>query len=753
MAIRRLTMLLRAALPLLLAAAWTQAALAQTCVPDATADWMTTVPLDRSSAQIWPVDCATVEQSPPDFSWPDLGAGVQYQVSVTYPDGRARTLAAPLNWINWDEVLPAGDYSWQVQAAVAGGTQQSRARRFTVSSGAVPFLVPDWSSIFTRAAAKPHPRALPDAAAAQAMMNQRQAALSSLVSQVDSLLAAPVQPEPDAAASPGAISAQTFGECQRMLNAALAWLVTSNQAYLADALRRAQNLAAWDSQGSTAYARVDLASRAIAGMLALAYDWLYPALTVDQKNQLLGAILTRSADMYNDLFGGRPRAALYPYDSHRNVTLLYLAGISVLLAGDASQAQTWLRDALPLALHWTSPWGLEDGGFGNGTAYAGWTMGDSLLAWYTLRWAAGVDLAPKAWVRNYANFLAYFLPPATPAGVFGDGAEANLTENWARFGKAYTLFAPSPLGRWYASQLTGEDPTQLEILLAPPADSIPAAYPPGTPDSALLPSIGWAALHSSLQDPARVSIYFKSSRYGSYNHSHADQNSFVVYAGGQPLAIGSGYYDGYMTPHWWQWYKQTRAKNAITFDGGLGQALYEQSGALGAGAITAYSRQPGYDIVTGDATQAYAGALSLARRSLVYLRPNLLLVYDALASASARQWEWNIHALNAMNVVSDQSISIQANGQSLCIDMLAGPPMRFTQTSQFTADPQPGSAWAPQWHGAFVSTSPSTGAEIIALLRVGCTATAARASNANGIWTVAVGDKTVTIGDAGIGVQ
>src|SRR5207244_2887962 len=219
-----------------------------------------------------------------------------------------------------------------------------------------------------------------------------------------------------------------------------------------------------------------------------------------------------------------------------------------------------------------------------------------------------------------------------PVGAFGDGAEQALTEAWARFGKAYTLFAPTPLGRWYASQLSGEDPRGFALLLAPPADTSPAPYPAGTPDAALFPSIGWTAMHSSLQDPARVSVYFKSSRYGSYNHSHADQNSFVVNAGGQRLAIESGYYDDYMTSHWWQWYKQTRAQNAITFDGGQGQVVYEESGALGPGVITGYAHQAGYDVVTGDATQAYGGALTRAQRSLVYLRPNLILVYDALAS-------------------------------------------------------------------------------------------------------------------------
>jgi len=73
-------------------------------------DWTASIPPSSSSVRVWPADCATVVQSPPDFSWPDLSPDAQYSVTLTYPDGRVRSLEALRNWINWDEVLPAGDY-------------------------------------------------------------------------------------------------------------------------------------------------------------------------------------------------------------------------------------------------------------------------------------------------------------------------------------------------------------------------------------------------------------------------------------------------------------------------------------------------------------------------------------------------------------------------------------------------------------------------------------------------------------------
>jgi hypothetical protein len=128
---------------------------------------------------------------------------------------------------------------------------------------------------------------------------------------------------------------------------------------------------------------------------------------------------------------------------------------------------------------------------------------------------------------------------------------------------------------------------------------------------------------------------------------------------------------------------------------------------------------------------------------MVYLRPNLILVYDRLASATPRQWEWNIHALNAMTVISDQKISIHNDLQSLCVDMLAGPTMRFTQTDLFTTEPSGNSPR--QWHGNFHSVDLLGAAEFIALLNVGCAPTTASAGKADGVWIVPVGDKVVSI--------
>jgi hypothetical protein len=718
---------------------------------------------DPNAAAIRPADGATVQQTPPDFSWPDISKQARYTVNLTYPDGKTRSLAAPQNYLNWNELLPAGAYSWTVSATDGGGTRTSQRRKFVVDADAKPFLVPDIDKLAATLKAKPHPRGLPEPAMLEKMAKQREAAVRMLRGEVDTRMRVPPPRAPESE-SPSNDESNVIDEIKRTLNALTLYVLTKEPRYQDEAARRVKNMASWDPKGSTSYNRenLDLAARNITYTLVLGYDWLYPKLDASGKEMILRSIRTRMGQMHADLIGERSRVAREPRDSHGQGSATMLGMMAALVVGDFPEAEGWMKKALPLAINLVTPWGGEDGAFATGSAYGLWYTGQFLPHWYVLRWATGIDLAQKAWVRNHANFLAYFNPPGTPVRLFGDGHEqAMLKEQSARFGKGYSYFAPSPLMRWYASQLSGEAVIRMEYLLAPPADfSGPQPFPKGAPNALLLPSTGWVAMHSALEDKDRVSVYFKSSPppYGAFNHQHADQNGFVINAGGQRLAIESGYYDGWKTRHWWNWLHQTRAKNAITYDGGKGQVFFEATDykKMGYGRIVKFSSSPQYDITTGDATQAYDGALEQAVRSLVYLRPNLLVVHDRLASGTPRRWEWNIHALQKISMLSDKKIKIENAGQTLCVEMLAAPPLKFAQTDAWIApeptkgdgklisgaEPSKGEA---QWHGRF-SSEPLAEAEFVALLNVGCTnIQGSAARDDSGAWSVEVGGKIVKI--------
>jgi hypothetical protein len=262
----------------------------------------------------------------------------------------------------------------------------------------------------------------------------------------------------------------------------------------------------------------------------------------------------------------------------------------------------------------------------------------------------------------------------------------------------------------------------------PPESQLNSNLPAHQADAVLLPDAGWAAMHSALADRKRTSVYFKSSRWGSYNHAHADQNSFVVHADGKVLTGGSGYFDPYAyygTVHWKNWYQQTKAHNAITFDGGQGQTTQRRE----AGAdILHFDRTAEFAYVSGDATQAYGGTLTKATRTLVFLRKHLIIVYDQLASDKPRRWEWNVHANEPMRETLRKEIAIGNGKSSLCVQQLSGQPTSFSQTDQFSVKPDK-EGYPSQWHGIFSVDIASQKAELIFILNVGCDQVGARIVN------------------------
>ena len=125
--------------------------------------------------------------------------------------------------------------------------------------------------------------------------------------------------------------------------------------------------------------------------------------------------------------------------------------------------------------------------------------------------------------------------------------------------------------------------------------------------------IGWVAVHSALRDADNdVWVLFKSSRFGSFSHSHADQNTFQLYAYGRALAIDSGYYPSYGTPHDNLWTRQTQAHNGILVNGrGQPAHMWEASGQ-----VESFERHGIITLIRGQAGGAYTPSAPEPRADL-----------------------------------------------------------------------------------------------------------------------------------------
>ena len=182
-----------------------------------------------------------------------------------------------------------------------------------------------------------------------------------------------------------------------------------------------------------------------------------------------------------------------------------------------------------------------------------------------------------------------------------------------------------------------------------------------------LKDVGWVAMHSDLIDQDRISMYFKSSPFGSFNHSHADQNTFVLRAFGERLAIDSGYY-AYGTDWENKYVRQTFAHNSITYNGGFGQ---KDDSKDANGNIKQFVTHLDFDAAVGDAKNAYVGNIDKFDRTIIYLRPDSYIVVDELQNDTEQTYEWWLNSRPDTMMVDGKKAHVELNGSHLNVEILA----------------------------------------------------------------------------------
>jgi hypothetical protein len=231
-----------------------------------------------------------------------------------------------------------------------------------------------------------------------------------------------------------------------------------------------------------------------------------------------------------------------------------------------------------------------------------------------LRDATGVDVFRRPFYRNTGYLPVYFHPPYAPQGGFGDGSYHPPSEVEGVLIDCLAEVNQDPILKWQADSVAslGEKNTTrwrewfmedvFETLRQGVASTLSPESPSGMDPARHMSDIGWVAVHSALGDAENdVWVLFKSSRFGSFSHSHADQNTFQLYAYGRALAIDSGYYPSYGTPHDNLWTRQTHAHNGILVNGrGQPAHVWEASGQ-----VESFERHGIITLVRGQAGAAY----------------------------------------------------------------------------------------------------------------------------------------------------
>ena len=425
-----------------------------------------------------------------------------------------------------------------------------------------------------------------------------------------------------------------------------------------------------------------------------------PYYTEADRQKILYAIRGRAEVIAEGAFGRLNRS---PFDSHGWTAFGYLGIISIATLGELTddngvdKAEEWLRKIVPLYANILPPWSNEDGSWSQGTDYYQYSSNSNYEFMDILLSAGMVNLYNKAWARFEGNYSLYMHPHGS-LGAFGDQSYRPPNHYGVdRMGRMASVYRNEQY-QWYWWPMAGNSPlvNQGSTGMYPhhlwSRDyTVNGAPPSGYPNARYFEDTGQVGMHSDISDRNRVSLFFKSSPYGSYNHSHPDQNSFIINAYGQNLAIDAGFYDYYHSYFDVGFTRRTYAHNAITYGndnldkngngGGNGQwiisgtefnpdrdKLYDDIRAKGK--ITAFVHHSDFDAVTGDASTAYKKPeVSKAVRHIVYLRPDMFITIDDLASGSGkRTFEWWMNSFANNDRSTTSALNLYNDGKGLTIE-------------------------------------------------------------------------------------
>ncbi|MDE2889818.1 MAG: DUF4962 domain-containing protein [Gemmatimonadota bacterium] len=410
--------------------------------------------------------------------------------------------------------------------------------------------------------------------------------------------------------------------------------------------------------------------------MALAYDRLYPLLESGERASVLAHIEFHCEAAYRWLRDGLQIHLNYQ-NSHGQQCMHALLPTVLAVATESASTREW-ADYLVRQYVNRVAWGSSDGGYTEGQKY-GHKVQFILEALAALKTATGLDVFREPRWQNTGSFWLYCM---------------SLNYWWNHWGDCYSLIDPNlgsdadtyvsaflaamtgdPAVKWWSDTRVC-NPVHLPLQYL--SDSGVKPRPPvDVPQARLFPDVGQLAAYDRFYDHGSSRIFFRSSPWGDHSHAHQDQNGFVIHAGGEILCCDAGYYTYYGDTYHAQWTQTTQAHNSILVDGES-----QRRGIAHKGEITAFFNTPDACFFTGDASGAYGELLEKFHRHVVFIRPDVFVLCDALEASEPREFAWTLNTFERADIdESSQSMTIPQRDQRLLVRHLAGGMLRYSQNN------------------------------------------------------------------------
>ncbi len=665
--------------------------------------------------------------NPPAFRWvPAKPKSARYRLQVAR-DQNFRKPVYEARDLEYRIEVPTrpfepGSYFWRYGMETSDGVVWSCARAFSISpdAGIFPYPEPGYTERISARRPRLFVQAedLPDLRR-RARTGEFGKITQSLLKRVHSYIGEKLAAEPpflpkdkSRMAVYAVIYRTTRPTMDQMEQAARAYLLTGDRRAGLEAKRRLLHFFSWDPNGSTSLANNDEPAMWLMMRGVRTYDWTYDLYTPEERQKIEEVMLERTRQFY-ELLRKRPFDS-DPFGSHAGRIVGFMGEAAIELIPEHPEEKKYLDYALRIYYGAYPNWGGPEGGWSQGVHYWFAYMDFILHFVVAVNQAIGLNFGEKPFFKNTPYFLYYSAPPFAQRRVFGDGPAAATPRRYGNLVYVFSLLNRDGRLKYYGQ--AARSLMRSGIMTMVLQDNFPAVPPTDLPTSRLFADVGLAVLRNTLTDGANhVGMKFHANPYGNVSHNHNDQNAFAIEAFGEPLAVPTGYYNYYDSPHHDQWTRSTRAKCTITIDGGRGQ----DRGPQATGKITDFVDSETFTLTSGDATPAYGRRLSKAIRDIVFLKPaGVFIIRDELAAPEPHRFEYWLHALEPMEVSeSDRTVVIRRPKAAMPVRFLKPESLTFRTFSGF--DPPVGEQATPdmvdQFHLTAV-TAPVRETEFLSVL-------------------------------------
>lgn len=395
--------------------------------------------------------------------------------------------------------------------------------------------------------------------------------------------------------------------------------------------------------------------------VAIGYDSIYNFLSPKQRETLADRIVEVGIKpTLGDWVNGERR--IHSIDSMGHnwwSACVFMAGLgSLAVAHEKPAAADWLARIHRASAEWayyagskleTKPDTFDDGGaFYESVGYAGFGTSQYLL--FRLGWQNAIRSHEPTKISFLTGIGDYFINASYPDSdrlmslTFGDsGVHSTGRRSVALL---WALGRQKPRFLWYLDQISDgyrdalSQAGPLGLLYYPSRDQWQKMQPksPGLDRSHLYDDIGWAMLRSSWRKDATL-LGVKSGF--TWNHSHADNNSFVLFHDGEYLLIDSGK-SGYRRPEYDDYYRQSRAHNVVLFNGRGEMPEDTFRGSQLPGSVQHLIDAGRLKYVWADATGPMSHVLGRNFRHFLWIG-DVILVIDDVRAHEVGRFQWLLH--------------------------------------------------------------------------------------------------------------